>query len=134
MKVLLVDDDPLTHEIISLFIDHYGQEHNIDVSVKALHDPVQGLLELSDNQSEYDIILLDVRLPKLSGDEIYKSIAIKAPKLLSRIIFITASPNELHSKLPDRDLCVLGKPFRYQMLEFQISNIFQQHPLKQSNP
>lgn len=131
MKVLLVDDDPLTHEIISLFLHRYGQEHNIDVTVKTLHDSVQGLLELSGKRDEYDIILLDVRLPKLSGDEIYRSIAVKAPELLNRIIFITASPNDLHSKLPDHDLCVLGKPFRYQIFEFQISNIYQQNPTEQ---
>lgn len=131
MKVLLVDDDPLTHEVISLFLHRYGQEHDINVTLKALHDPVQGLLELSGNRGKYDIILLDVRLPKLSGDEIYRSIAVKAPELLDRIIFITASPNDLHSKIPDKDLCVLGKPFRYQIFEFQISSIYQQNASEQ---
>lgn len=95
----------------------------MDASVKALHDPVQGVLELSANGSHYDIILLDIRLSKLGGDEIYKSISMKAPDLLRRIIVITASPDQLHKKLPGHDLRVLGKPFRYEMFEFQVSDI-----------
>jgi len=128
MKVLLVDDDSLMHEVIRVFLNRYGQERSIDVDVKALHDPVQGLLELSGNGGAYDIILLDVRLPKLAGDEIYKSLARKMPELLDRVIFITASPDKLHSKLPEQDLRVLGKPFRYGMFEFQIADICRQSP------
>ena len=126
MKVLLVDDDSITHEIISAFFQRYGQEHDTYVDIKALYDPVQGLLELASSGSQYEIILLDVRLPKLTGDEIYKSIAKKMPSLLGKVVFITASPEQLHNKLPNRDLRVLGKPFRYDSFKFQVSDIYQQ--------
>jgi len=126
MKVLLIDDDTLTHEVAALFLRRFGQEHQIEIDIKALHDSVQGLLELSSNGSAYDLILLDVRLPRLSGDEIYRSIAKNAPELIERVIFITASPQTLHSKLPDRDLRVLGKPFRYEAFEFHVDDLRQQ--------
>lgn len=126
MKVLLIDDDTLTHEVTALFLNRFGQENRTEIDIKALHDPVQGLLELSSNGQAYDIILLDVRLPKLSGDEIYCSIAKNAPELMERVIFITASPQTLHNKLPDRDLRVLGKPFRYEVFAFHVEDLCQQ--------
>ncbi len=58
----------------------------------------------------------------------------KKPELLDQIIFITASPNELHLKLPNQDLRVLSKPFHYQMLEFHIADIYRQHSAEQHGP
>jgi len=123
MKLLLIDDDSLAHEIVDLYIHRYTKERNLDLHIKALHDPVQALLEISTHGDDYDIILLDLGLPKLGGDEIYHSIAHKMPQLLNRIIFITASPHKLHQKLPGHDLCVLGKPYRYEMFEYMIDHI-----------
>ncbi|HKI60629.1 MAG TPA: response regulator [Mariprofundaceae bacterium] len=123
MNILLIDDDPLAHDLVAAFVRRYTQEHHTDVSIKALHDPVQGALELTEHGSQYDVILLDIKLPRLGGDEIYRNIAMKMPDLLNRIIVITASPHQLHEKLPDRDLRVLSKPFRYDMFEFHISDI-----------
>lgn len=123
MNVLLIDDDALTHDVIGAFLQHFSLQNQVDVTIKAVYDPVQGVLELTKNGSQYDVILLDIKLPKLGGDEIYKSISMKMPDLLRRIIVITASPHQLHEKLPDQDLRVLGKPFRYDMFEFQLSDI-----------
>jgi len=130
MQVLLIDDDPVMHQVITLFLERYGRENGCDVSINALHDPVLGVLELSEKGNHYDLILLDVRLPRLSGDEIYCSIAKKAPQLMDRIIFITASPEKLHDKLPGRDLRVIGKPFRYEIFAFHAADIHQSTPMR----
>lgn len=123
MNILLLDDDAITHEITATFLNHYGKENDTHITIKALHDPVHGLLELLDHGAEYDVILLDVRLPKISGDEIYRSIVRNMPQLLGRVVFITASPAELQTKLPDQKLRVLGKPFRYLLLAQHLSDI-----------
>lgn len=124
MNLLLIDDDPITHDIVSGFIRRYTHEYRIDVDIKAIHDSVQAVLEITDHGSKYDVILLDIKMPKLGGDEIYKNIALKMPHLLERIIVITGSPSQLHEKLPGHDLRVLSKPFRYDMFEFQVSDVF----------
>ena len=124
MNILLIDDDPVAHDIVAAFVRRYTQDHQMDVTIKALHDSVQGVLELTENGADYDVILLDIKLPKLGGDEIYKNIAMKMSELLGRVIIITASPHQLHDKLPDHDLRVLGKPFRYDMFEFHVSDIY----------
>lgn len=131
MKALLIDDDSLTHQVITVFLERYGSERGYEIIVKTFHDSVQGLLELSGKGDSYDLILLDMRLPRLSGDEIYRSIASNAPHLMERIIFITATPEKLHVKLPNRDLRVLGKPFRYDMFAFHVDDICNTMPAQQ---
>jgi DNA-binding response OmpR family regulator len=123
MKVLVVDDDALMHEVITAFLTRYGQDHEVDIAIKALHDPVQALVEMSENGLAYDLILLDVRLPKLSGDEIYTGISKRHPELLRRILFVTGFPKELELKLPEMKLRVLEKPFRYPPFETSVAEI-----------
>jgi CheY-like chemotaxis protein len=122
VKVLVVDD-ALMHEVITAFLTRYGQDHEVDVIIKALHDPVQALFEMTTNGSAYDLILLDVRLPKLSGDEIYTGISKGHPELLRRILFITGFPKDLKHKLPEMELRVLEKPFRYPPFETTVAEI-----------
>jgi len=123
MKVLVVDDDTLMHEVITTFLTRYGQDYEVDITIKALPDPVEALFEMTANGSTYDLILLDVRLPKLSGDEIYIGISKGHPELLERIVFITGFPKDLEHKLPDMKLRVLEKPFRYSPFETFVNEI-----------
>ncbi len=123
MKVLVVDDDVLMHEVIAAFLTRYGQDHGVEIIIKALHNPVQALFEMTTNGSVYDLILLDVRLPKLSGDEIYTGISKGHPELLKRILFITGFPKDLKHKLPEMELQVLEKPFRYPPFETSVIEI-----------
>jgi len=123
MKVLIVDDDTLMHEVITAFLTRYGQDHKVEIAIKALHDPVQALFEMTSNGSAYDLILLDVRLPKLSGDEIYTGISKRHPELLERVVFVTGFPKDLKQRLPELELRVLEKPFRYLPFETLVTEI-----------
>jgi len=127
MKVLVVDDDTLMHEVVTAFLTRYGQDHEDDIVIKALHDPVQALFEMTTNGSAYDLILLDVRLPKLAGDEIYTGISKGHPELLERIVFITAFPKDLEQKLPKMELRILEKPFRYPLFESCVAGVAANH-------
>jgi DNA-binding NarL/FixJ family response regulator len=53
MNVLLIDDDTLTHEIITTFLHHYGQIYNIDVAVKSIHDSVRNSFRSSPAKTEW---------------------------------------------------------------------------------
>ena len=117
MKVLVVDDDTLMHEVINAFLTRYGQDHKVDIETTVQHDPVEALFEITAHGSDYDLILLDVRLPKLSGNEIYTGISKGHPELLKRIVFITGFPKDLKLQLPEIDLRILEKPFSYPLFE-----------------
>lgn len=122
-NVLLIDDDTIIHAVINSYMEQYGRQHAIDISLKALHDPVQGFLETSTYGSSYDLILLDVRLPKLSGDKIYNSLKLLRPEILERVLFVTAYGRELRDKLDADRLHILDKPFHYDNFETAVSSM-----------
>jgi len=123
MRVLIVEDEEAIQGILDSFLQRYGQEQGIEISVKAVSDPVQALFELTTGSDSYDLILLDVRLPKLTGDEIYNSLIQVAPGVLDHILFVTGYRNDVEDRFPDLNLQILDKPFRYQQLAEAIDKI-----------
>jgi len=123
MNVLLIDDEENMQSIMAAFLKRYGDQHDMQVEIKALFDPVQGLFEITNNGDHYDLFLLDVRLPKLTGDEIYQSITHVNPELLDKVLFITGYREDLDARFPEHSLKILDKPFRYAQLEAQIDAI-----------
>jgi len=123
MRVLIVEDEEAIQGILDSFLQRYGQEQGIEISVKAVSDPVQALFELTTGSDSYDLILLDVRLPKLTGDEIYNSLIQVAPGVLDHILFVTGYRNDVEDRFPDLNLQILDKPFRYQQLTEAIDKI-----------
>ncbi len=113
IKILTIDDEDSVQSIIVAFIKRFFADKNIDCEVKAFNDPIQGVFELSAHGEQYHVILLDVRLPKLTGDEIFNSILHVNPDLVHRVIFVTGYPNDLIQRFPDIKLNILNKPFRY---------------------
>lgn len=113
MKVLVVDDEDTVQSIVAAFLNRYVSEKGLHSDIKAMSDPVRGLFELSTNGDQYNAILLDVRIPKLSGDEIYNSLEHVNPELLNRVLFVTGYPEDLYDRFPGREMNILEKPFRY---------------------
>jgi len=125
IKILTIDDEDTVQSILTAFINRYLGAKGIESSIKTLSDPVQGLFELTTQGNQYSAILLDVRLPKLTGDEIYSSLIHVNPELLERVIFVTGYPDDLTERFPDMDLKILQKPFRYQDFTEQLNTILQ---------
>lgn len=123
VKVLVVDDEDTVQSILAAFLRRYLDDKGVKGEIKALSDPVQGLFELTTNGGQYSIILLDVRLPKLTGDEIYNSLLHVNPDLLERVMFVTGYPDDLKDRFPDKQLNILQKPFRYQNFTEKLDGI-----------
>jgi len=123
LKFLVIDDDDTVQSIIGAFINRYMEENNLNGTVKRVTDPVQGLFILNTHGNEYDAILLDVRLPKLTGDEIYNSLISLEQDFIKRIMFVTGYANDLVARFPDLKLNILNKPFRYQDLSARIDEL-----------
>lgn len=123
VKVLIVEDESTVQSILAAFFQRYLGEKGMTGDIRTLTDPVQGLFDLSINGEQYGAILLDVRLPKLTGDEIYNSLEQVNPDLLKRILFVTGYPGDLTDRWPDRQLNILEKPFRYQTFKEKIGDI-----------
>jgi len=125
LNILVIDDDDTVQSIMNTFINKYASEKGVTCSIKRVVDPVQGLFVLNMHGDEYDAILLDVRLPKLTGDEIYNSLVSLEQDFLKRIMFVTGYANDLKERFPDLDLNILDKPFRYQDLSSKLDDLTQ---------
>jgi two-component system LytT family response regulator len=124
IKILVIGDDDTVQSIIGMFIENHMKDSGItDFLIKRVTDPVQGLFLLNTQGSEYRAILLDVRLPKLTGDEIYNSLIAVESEFLERVMFVTSHPYDLIQRFPDRPLNILEKPFHYEELSEKLGTM-----------
>jgi CheY-like chemotaxis protein len=114
MDLLLIDDDYITHRIVDSFLHRFGKENGITVSLKSIFDSVQGIFELSKMAESFDVVALDVQMPKLTGNDIYDFLIQKKPHLLDNILFVTGYGEDLKERFPKQKLRVLDKPIRYE--------------------
>ena len=80
-KIFLVDDEPdVTYTIKNILEDN---EYNVD----SFNDPILALNYYKVNF--YALVILDIKMPKMDGFELYNKIREKDPKV--KICFLTAS-------------------------------------------
>ena len=123
MKVLIIDDEDSVQSILAAFLNRYVSEKGMQSNIVSMSDPVQSLFELTSHGADYQLILLDVRIPKLSGDEIYSSLEQVNPEILGSIIFVTGYPEDLYDRMPGKTFNVLQKPFRYNSFAEKLDSL-----------
>jgi DNA-binding response OmpR family regulator len=79
-KVLLVDDEPDFTYTIKNILEDSG------FKVDSFNDPITALK--SHKSNFYDLVILDIKMPKMDGFELYLKIREKDPKV--KICFLTA--------------------------------------------
>ena len=107
VNILLVDDEPDTLITYEYFLSAEGY------NVEAFTDPQQALKHLVQlpNSSYYQLVILDIRMPKLNGLQLFNTIKMFTPNI--KIMFCSALDiaEELKSILPDiHEGYVIKKP------------------------
>lgn len=113
-QLLLIDDD---HELAELLVDYLSQQGFI---VQCCFDGQSGL-ELAFN-NKFDLILLDVMMPKLNGFEVLKALG---NEYQTPILMLTAKGDH-NDKVRGLELGAddyLAKPFHHQELLARIQAI-----------
>ena len=85
-RILVVDDEPDLTNLSILALEHYGYK------VDAFNDPQEALSKYK--PGSYDLIILDIKMPKMDGFELYQEIKKKDNN--AKVCFLTAS--ELYYK------------------------------------
>jgi two-component system, OmpR family, response regulator ChvI len=108
-RILIVDDEEDITSILKKGLENYGYE------IDTFNDP---LLALSSFRAgSYDLILLDIRMPKMDGFELYEQLQNIDGRV--RICFMTAYEvytEALKELFPDSysSICFIKKPFSVQ--------------------
>ena len=115
-KILLADDDPALRQILSRLLTSEG--YCIQTAANGIE-----ALNLA-NETEFDLVLLDLTMPVKDGWETFEQLSSKAPAL--PIILITARPNQLFSAMSAGVGALLEKPLDFGKLFFTIRALLEE--------
>ena len=97
-KILIVDDEPDLTQVSTLALEYHG------FKVDSFNDPQEALSKYAPGL--YDLVILDVKMPKMSGFELYHEIKKKDNN--ANVCFLTAS--ELYyEEFRERKYCALNR-------------------------
>jgi CheY-like chemotaxis protein len=117
-KILVVDDEPVVREFISKVLNEEG--HQVETV-----DNAEDALEMVKIKT-YRIILLDIKMPGMSGIELYKRFQKIAPSLARRVVFVTGDVMGARTMafLSKAKSPYITKPFDGKQLNIAINRIF----------
>jgi DNA-binding response OmpR family regulator len=117
-RILVVDDEPDLTKVSTLALEYHG------FKVDSFNDPHEALSKY--NPGWYDLVILDIKMPKMDGFELYHEIKKKDNN--ANVCFLTASElyNEEFRKKEycslDRNLFI-RKPIENEELVKQITKM-----------
>jgi DNA-binding NtrC family response regulator len=116
-RILVIDDEPALRRTLQRALSSNGYE------VSSVADPNSAYQILA--ESNFDLVLLDLRLPQIPGDTLFLAIVRHWPRLLGRVILMSG---DLHAAQPDWPAeliqCpVLHKPFSLDLLTKTVSRV-----------
>ncbi|MDO1604736.1 response regulator [Lactobacillus sp. YT155] len=113
IKILVVEDDPMVSEINQSYLQRTIDDTQLEISVAK--DGSAALKEIT--KQDFDLILLDVYMPKLNGDKLLKELL--ELKKHPQIIMLTAANESKHlqSAVEYGVLDYLVKPFTFERFQ-----------------
>ncbi len=116
-SILVVDDEPAMRAAISAFLRSLGHE----VQIAASGTAARALLETN----EYDVVLLDLRMPGLGGEAVYRELCQRKPELARKVVFVTGDlqSDTARGFLAEAGRRVIGKPFQLDDLAAIVASV-----------
>ena len=110
-RILVVDDETEIAEMLQGLLRNEGYSVNMTVNGKLALENIR--------KNEYDIIVCDVKMPVMGGQELYNIVQNEYPRLKKQFIFITGDMvNSNTSKFIKATGCpYLEKPFKFERLK-----------------
>ena len=119
-RILVVDDEPSLRRTLERALTSF------DYQVVAVADPHAAYLML--DESRFDLVLLDLRLPQMAGDTFFLAIVRRWPRLLGRVILMSGDPPSEHPDWPAELVAcpILPKPFTLDSLVRLVGTVLAQ--------
>ena len=125
-SVLVVDDNETNREILFYYLTEWGAEV---VSVADGRTALRALREAHESEQPFDVVLLDMMMPHMSGQEVWEAIVADTDLSSTAVIILTSMGcNNSFTDSVDRLECpYLTKPVRPTELFNQISVLMTQN-------
>jgi signal transduction histidine kinase/CheY-like chemotaxis protein len=106
LRVLVVEDEPALAQAVSEALGDAG------FTVDRASDGEEGLTRLT--EANYDLIVCDLKMPRIDGMQFYRAMATATPTLARRVIFVTGdvAGTDAERFLEETGCRWLSKPFR----------------------
>lgn len=115
VRVLLVDDDELPREVTRLMLERSGYEvHAVAGGAEAL--------ERADAGAVFDLVLTDVRMPRISGDQLVARLRERRPEIAVLYMSGYSDQAAVQEVLATDDL-FLAKPFSCADLDAALATV-----------
>lgn len=107
-RALLLDDDGAMRRLLTLLLKRAG--FRVDEVLTGMQ-----AIEAVDRE-KYDAVLLDLMMPHEGGMTVIRHLREKNPKLLRRVVVISAAPEQVLRTVQDEVFAVVRKPFTSEQL------------------
>jgi two-component system NtrC family sensor kinase len=117
MRVLVVEDEPTVARLIGDVLEDEG------LRVDVLLDGREALQRV--NQESYDLVICDMKMPELDGEQFYQALAHADSPVRERFFFVTGDVLAARTRdfLERHRLPHLAKPFRVEELSEKIKSL-----------
>ena len=123
-RLFVIDDEPSIRAAIKRFLTRRKWE------VEEAEDGRAALeILLRSDPSAYDVVMCDLRMPHLSGGELYRQLLGKRPDLVRRLLFSTGDvvSSDAANFLAESGRPVIEKPFELTRLEELLTQIVREN-------
>lgn len=113
MKILIVEDDRNYRAMLYEFMHSGGHE------VLAVSDALHGVALLNDPTHGIDLVLLDLRMPRMGGGTLMETFA-NWPRMQTKFIVMSGEAEFSTYRTHPHVVACLRKPFSFAQLQDQI--------------
>jgi DNA-binding NtrC family response regulator len=116
-SVMVVDDDQYLLPVMSTYLKKIG------CTVAAFNDGHEAIRHYGEEHKSIDLVLLDMIMPSISGQEVYRELKQINPSL--RTIFVSGfnSNGTMQTLLSNNHTEFLQKPFSFDVLSNKIAEV-----------
>jgi two-component system NtrC family sensor kinase len=125
-RVLIVDDEEAVGSLLSRLLSQLGHSTTVVTSGAAALQAIE--------EQSFDLVLADIKMPGMSGFELYQALRERTPDLAARMIFITGDTltAATQARLAQIGNPYLAKPFAIDRLEATVHTMLAQYRLGQA--
>ena len=119
-RALVVEDDNAIMTLVRRVLEREG------FTAEGTHSGTEAIQLLK--SVAYDLLILDLKLSKESGEEVMEFLVEAQPGTLRRVIVMTASPRQMSCEFLERVCKILSKPFNIDELVLMARECVEQDP------